>query len=163
MFDHAGIVVRGIVPRSIILAVVGLAFAAPLPAGAETRSGDSAGRSQPIAEAPNPRAPSLDAMVAEVLAAMEEQRVQIVALRREIEAARGSSHVLELQRRIEALKRDTEIRILRIQATHARAVGRREVAERLEQAILALSAPPARGVPMERPAPSADRAPSVKR
>jgi hypothetical protein len=141
--------------RHILLALAGLVLA--LPAGAETPS-DSGASGSAAAVAPDPRPPTLDPMVAEILAAMEEQRSRIVALRREIESTQSSAHALELQRRIESLKRDTEIRILRIQVTHARAAGRREVAERLEQAILALSAPPPRGVPGDRAAPFEDRA-----
>jgi hypothetical protein len=113
-----------------------------------------AGPEPAFINAPVGPSPSPTPMVAELLAAIEEQERQLDEVRREIGMTWNQSRRLELERRIETIKRDTELQILQIQATHARQDGRLEVAEELEAVIAKITAPLQRQEPAPRPAPS---------
>lgn len=92
-------------------------------------------------------------MVAEMFDAMDEQRVQVRALKAQLSRTHEAARVFELQRQIAQAKQAIELRLLRIQATHARREGRVEVARSLDAAILALTAAAEAREPAERPAP----------
>ena len=70
-------------------------------------------------------------------------------IRRSLLSTRTVARRLELERRLEAIKLETEVGLLRAQASHARREGRVEVAESLEASILLLLAPPPAGVPRQ--------------
>jgi len=72
---------------------------------------------------------------AELLAIVEAEHDPVAALRREIAATRDPARALELQRRIEALKRGTVLGVLRAQRAHALRDGRSETVARLDRAI----------------------------
>lgn len=90
-------------------------------------------------------------MVAELFAALGEQRAKLAQLRADLAEARDEARALELQRALSAAKQETELRLLGIQADHARREGRNEVAARLEDAMRAMRSPV--------PAPAAAAAP----
>lgn len=110
---------------------------------------------QPAAPPAEPRLERrlMSPMVVEMFDAMDEQRIQVRALKAELARTHEPALVFELQRRIALAKQAIELRLLRIQATHARREGRVEVARSLEAAILALTTPPEPREPAERPAP----------
>lgn len=98
--------------------------------------------------------PRLTPLMAELLQLVELEQSQLAEIRRSLGATSDRSHRLELERRIEAIKFETELSLLRVQATYARREGRVSLAEKLEASIRLMSAPPAPGVPIERPAPT---------
>lgn len=102
-----------------------------------------------------PRVPRqrMSPMVAELYDALDEQRVVVRAMRLELARATDPARQLELRRSIAAAKQATELRLLRIQASHARREGRLQTAQELDAAITALSAPPPTREPLERAAP----------
>jgi hypothetical protein len=83
-------------------------------------------------------------LVQELLAVADEERHRILELRRAIAAASDHARHLALQREVEAVKLATEIRLLRIQADHARRVGRARVADELDAAIARIAGTPGR-------------------
>lgn len=111
-----------------------------------------------VRESNAPRLPAglMSPMVADLYTALDEQRAKMAKLRGDLARARGSSRELELQRALSAAKRETELRLLRIQADHARREGRLDVAGNLEAAITAMTAPAVPREPALRPAPSRD-------
>lgn len=115
--------------------------AAGTPAGAEANDGPA----RPWRARPTTRVQ----MLLEVSA---EGRQQVHALQLAISSARDRAQVLVLERQIEAVKRDIDIRILRLQAGFARQDGATQVAEYLEAAVARLIAPPAIDVPSVNPA-----------
>lgn len=92
------------------------------------------------AEAEAPPVAATDPMVTAVLADLAAQQERLDALLRELAATTDRGRAFELQRAITDLKREAEVRMLRIQAEHARRDGRAELAADLEAAIGALTA-----------------------
>jgi len=137
-------------PMLVLLALMPVLSAAgpePIPFPADPAA---AGGMQPApaAVAPTP-------MVAELLAAVDEQERLLAEIRIEVGLTRSASRRLELHRRIETIKRDTELQLLQIQVAYARREGRVEVVELLEAAIAQVTAPPERREPEMRPSPTA--------
>lgn len=95
-------------------------------------------------------------MMAELHDALAAERTRLAALRAELARARGTTREAAAQRALAAAKRETEARLLRIQADHARREGRLEVAARLDAALAALHTPPAAREAAQRPAPVRD-------
>lgn len=96
----------------------------------------------------------LSPMMLELQAVMTAEAEQVAALRQRAAKATSPDEALALQREIEKLKFDTEVSLLRVQAKHARAGGRTEVAARIEAAISDLLNPPKIAAPAARPVPS---------
>jgi len=92
-------------------------------------------------------------LMADINIALDEERTRHAELEARFRAATDERQALEVQREIETLARDTELRILRIQADHARQAGREAVAECVEAAIAEMMAPRPTPVPQDRPAP----------
>jgi hypothetical protein len=92
-------------------------------------------------------------MMAEIRAALAEEEARRTELAADFDAATDERAALEIQREIETLARDTELRILRIQADHARLAGRGAVALEIEAAITEMTAPRPTPQPQDRPAP----------
>ena len=143
---------------TLIVCVALLSPAAVAPAQTAEAAAEAAARSGPTTSAVPLAEPRLERrllspMVAEMFDAMDEQRVQVRALKAELARTHEPALVFELQRRIALAKQAIELRLLRIQATHARREGRVEVARSLDAAILALTTPPEPREPAERPAP----------
>lgn len=143
-----------ILAGALVLVLAGSARAAELTPSAAASPEPAAAPAAPAALAPRMPSHLLSPMVAEMYAAIDEQRAKVAALRAELAQARGSERALGLQRELSAAKRETELRLLRIQAGHARREGRLEVAGNLEAAISAMTSPPAGREPVARPAPS---------
>jgi hypothetical protein len=93
------------------------------------------------------------AMMREVRDAVDAEKATLAALRSKLD---GTDHetALATQREIERAKQETELRILRIQAEHARRAGRTEQATQIEQAIQDTTRPPVNPAPSPRPAPA---------
>jgi hypothetical protein len=81
-------------------------------------------------------------MVSELMTAIDEQRTVLRGLKARLAQTREPKQMVELHRAISAAKRDTEVRLLRIQADHARREGRFEAATKLDASIAAMNAPP---------------------
>lgn len=143
-----------IVAGALVFVLAGSARAAELTPSAAAVPAPAAPESAPAAASPRLPAHLLSPMVAEMYAAIDEQRAKVATLRAELAQARGTERALELQRALSAAKRGTEVRLLRIQADHARREGRLEVAGNLEAAINAMTTPLAAREPAARPAPS---------
>jgi hypothetical protein len=139
---------------SIVLA--GHARAAEAPASVAAPLPPATNEHAPGAVAPRLPVHLMSPMVAEIFAALDEQRDKIARLRVELTLERDGARAFQLQRALSAAKQETEVRLLRIQASHARREGRLEVAGNLEAAIAAMTVPPASREPMARPAPSRD-------
>jgi len=107
-----------------------------------------------------PRVPRerMSPVMAELHDALAEQRAKLAALRAELVRARGTSREAELRGALSAAKRETEARLLRIQADHARREGRLETAASLEAAIVSITTPPAARETSARLAPSREAA-----
>lgn len=96
----------------------------------------------------------LSPLMIELRAVMDAEAVQVAALRERVAKAASNDEAIALQREIEKVKFDTEVSLLRVQAKHARAGGRTEVAARIEAAISDLLNPPKVAAPAARPVPS---------
>lgn len=96
----------------------------------------------------------LSPLMIELRAVLDAEAVQVAALRERAAKAATPDEAIALQREIEKLKFDTEVSLLRVQAKHARAGGRTEVAARIEIAISELLNPPKVVAPAARPVPS---------
>lgn len=125
----------------LLLTVVLLAVATPaaLRAAEET-----------AAPAPKPRLAKASPMMAEIRAVLDEERAALRSLNERFRAAKDPDAAIALQREIARVKLDAEVAVLRVQAKHARAAGRADVAASLETAIEQMLAPAA-------PPPSAPR------
>ena len=93
-------------------------------------------------------------LMAELMAVLESETQQIEALEVKVAAAPDAMAALAIQRQIEKVKFDTEVSLLRVQATHARRAGRTALADRLDAAVEEMLRPVARGVPIPRSAPT---------
>lgn len=153
--------------RSLALSIVACSF---LPFTNAVAQEDAAARpSSPAPSAPAlaPLAPEpvvpreqLSPVVAEMLTALEEQRAILRGLRADLAAARtarDSRRALELENAMALAKQQTELRLLRIQAGHARRAGRAEVAAGLDAAITAMSRAFEPPVSRPRPTPTVSR------
>jgi len=90
-------------------------------------------------------------MVAELLQSVEAERAMVAELRRELSGSRSSTHRLEVQRRIERIKRAGEVARIRVQIGYAQREGRPAVAVVLERALHMIQSPAAPGQPTPRP------------
>jgi hypothetical protein len=107
------------------------------------------------APVPQPAVSRSSALMTEIRAALDAERDRVAALDARVRACTDRRQALALQREIESVKRDTEVTLLRIQATHARRAGRTALAERLEAAVAEMLAPPPpAATPVVRPEPT---------
>ena len=150
--------------RALLVPILATLAVAPAALAADTPAPEAATLARP-AEPPAapevaPRLPAhwLSPMVAEMFAALDEQRAKIGRVRAELAQARDGARAFELQRAISAAKQETEVRLLRIQADHARRDGRLEVAAKLDAALTAMTTPAPAREPEVRPAPRRDGA-----
>ena len=104
----------------------------------------------PATEAPAAALPSMEQsiardqlspVVAAIFAALDVERARIRLLKDELAATSDPARAFELQRAIVAAKQDAELRMLHIQAEHARRENRADVAAELDGAIEALATP----------------------
>lgn len=99
----------------------------------------------------------LSPVVAEIFAALDEERARIRQFKDELAATNDPARAFELQRAIVAAKQEAELRMLRIQADHARRENRGDVAAELDGAIQALTTPAIGREPAPRAASAAGR------
>lgn len=123
---------------------IALAVTAVLPAAGSARADaavapSSVTASESPADMRLPR-PRPTPRVRRLLEVATEGRQQLAALRLELAGTRDHARVLELERRLEAVKVETDLRLFRLQATFAREDGAVDVAERFEAAILRMTA-----------------------
>jgi hypothetical protein len=97
-------------------------------------------------------------MMAEMQAVLAAERERVAELRLRGDKAATPDEAVAIQREIERVKFDTEISLLRVQAKHARAAGRTQVAARIEAAINELLSPPKPAAPADRPVPTREDA-----
>jgi len=100
-----------------------------------------------------PRRP-LTPLMADIRVVMDRESEQLAGLEAERAKAPDAQAALEVQRRIEKLKQQTEIDLLRVQAVHARRAGKTALAQRIDAAIVELTQPRPRFEPVDRPAPA---------
>jgi membrane-bound lytic murein transglycosylase B len=84
-------------------------------------------------------------MMVEIRAVLDGERATLKTLHERFRAAKDPDAAIAIQREIARVKLDTEVAVLRVQAKHARAAGRADVATSLEtaiQQILEPGAPP---------------------
>jgi hypothetical protein len=89
-------------------------------------------------------------MAAEMLSVLQQEQDGLSRLQTRFQQAADSRAALAIQREIEALKLETEIGLLRIQADYARREGRRATAERIERAIEQILHPVIPQAPVDR-------------
>lgn len=92
-----------------------------------------------------PRVAKSSPMMVEIRAVLDGERAALRPLNERFRAAKDPDAAIAIQREIARVKLDTEVAVLRVQAKHARAAGRADVAASLEtaiQQILEPSAPP---------------------
>lgn len=82
-------------------------------------------------------------LVSELLRIVEAERATLDELRATAMQTADPAGRLEIQRRIESVKRETQLTLLRVQADYARREGRLEVAGQLEAALLRMQGGPA--------------------
>ena len=95
----------------------------------------------------------LSPMMIEIQKVVDADRATNEALIDRQKSALSDGEALNLQREIETLAQNTELKILQIQADFARKDGREEIAKEIEDQIQLMRAPARRGVPMDRSAP----------
>ena len=97
-------------------------------------------------------------MIAEINAALEISHAQVAELTTRAAETPDPSGNLAIQQQIAELKQQAELDILAIQARYARAAGNLELAQQIDEAIAAISSPPAPTAPTTpRPAPGSQR------
>jgi propanediol dehydratase small subunit len=139
-----------IVTMLTLLVLAGLAGPEdPTPPAGEGATGEATTVPPPAAE-PSP-------LMRDIQAALDAGDAAVAALERQLAQATDERAALALQRQIEDLRVGVEIRIMEIQARHARQDGRPEQAAAIEAAIAAMTAPRPRGIPVERPLPNDER------
>ncbi|MFH1841940.1 MAG: hypothetical protein ABIF77_01935 [bacterium] len=89
----------------------------------------------------------------EITALIEAERETLRQLQAQLDAALDQDTHLQIIKKIEQLKLDTEIGILEIQLKYARLEGKLDTVAELEEAILKLTSSPEPGEPQPRPAP----------
>ena len=89
-------------------------------------------------------------MMQEINQALAAEKATVAALQSQSELATDHQQALATQREVERVKQETELRILAIQADHARGDGRTEQAAEIEQAIQTITNPPAPPAPSPR-------------
>jgi hypothetical protein len=130
--------------RVLLIALVALPTSLPIHAEESSSAGSHLAPAAPATAAPAAagvaRRPT--PMVADILAAIDEQRGVLRALKARLSKTQDRREVIEIHRAISTAKLETEVRLLRIQAGYARREGRLEAATHLEAAITAMSAAP---------------------
>jgi hypothetical protein len=91
--------------------------------------------------------------MAAIRGALDEGRAAVEALGARLAATTDNDACFALQREIEAAKRDTDLRVLGIQAEFARREGRSETAAELEAVIARTLHPQLTPVVVDRPVP----------
>ncbi len=112
--------------------------------------GPPAAAEDAVAPAPKPRLAKASPMMVEIRAVLDEERASLKVLHERFRAAKDADAAIAIQREIARVKLDAEVSVLRVQAKHARAAGRADVAANLEAAIQQMLEP-------EAPPPSAPR------
>jgi hypothetical protein len=84
------------------------------------------------------------ALALELSAVLQDEAARLRELEASFGAAADASSALAVEREIAAVKSVTEIRLMRVQARHAREAGRLEAAVRIEAAIAELTTASAR-------------------
>ncbi len=108
----------------------------------------------PIPKAAARLRPAATPLLADLFDVLDREDAQVAALQAELARIADPMAALAVQRRIEKVKQDSEVELLRVQATHARAAGKSALAAQLDAAIAEMTAPRAVSEPVERPAPS---------
>lgn len=115
-----------------------------------------AGETAPAAAAARTQAASapaaLSPMHQEIRALLERQQVEVETLAAQIAQERDPQRALELQRAVEASKRNVQVGVLEVQLRHARAVGKAEAVSALELALNQMLRPEVAAKPQVRPA-----------
>jgi hypothetical protein len=114
----------------------------------------------PTVAAPARPRQAVNPLYPKILAMLEAERVELAKLDARLKTTRDDAAAMAIQREIEQLKTTTELGILRLQAEHARALGRAAVAEKLDAAIQRMLQPVPRQRPVDRPAPSVTTTPT---
>lgn len=113
-------------------------------------TGPPAAAEDAVAPAPKPRLAKASPMMTEIRAVLDEERAALRVLHERFRATKDADASIAIQREIARVKLDAEVSVLRVQAKHARAAGRADVAANLEAAIQKMLEPDA-------PPPSAPR------
>ena len=150
--------------RSItqLVGLLGAAFALAVPAVGAANGAEPAAREVVEAQrvegaVPAPVRPRpLSPRMAEIRALIDAQSRGLRELSAAYAAAASHAEALEVERRVQELKLNTEVEIFRVQARYAVAEGRTADAAKAEAAIEALLAPPVR-VRIEAPTPPSER------
>lgn len=100
--------------------------------------------------------PAATPLLSDLYDVLDRQDAAVAVLQSELARTADPMAALAVQRRIEKVKQDAEVELLRVQATHARAAGKAALAAQLDAAIAELTAPRAASEPVERPAPTRD-------
>lgn len=113
------------------------------------------------AKAPSPTlaAPAQPPLARAVREALDDEARQLAPLHEALARTTDAAQALELQRRIERIKQDTELQVLRAQSAHARVAGDLACAARLDAIVAAqeqLRRRGLRGEPQPRPMPVPD-------
>lgn len=102
--------------------------------------------------APKPRLVKASPMMVEIRAVLDEERAALKTLNERFRAAKDPDAAIAIQREIARVKLDAEVAVMRVQAKHARAAGRADVATNIEAAIRMMLEPEAPPPATPRPA-----------
>lgn len=116
----------------------------------ETTGTGPMGEEPSLGDAPSPRS----ALMCDIMAVFDAARAQVEELEAKAKAAQDEMEFLSIQREIERLHRDTELRILQVQADHLRREGHLEAAKRIEAAIAEANTIRPAAKLVDRPAPT---------
>jgi hypothetical protein len=137
-------------PKAGPAPAIDAASPAPVAPGSVQPAAPEGAAPAPAVQAPVRR---LSPMMAEMQTVLAAENEKLAELRQRVRSAPTPDEALAIQRDIERLKFETEVSLLRVQAKHARAAGRTEVASRIEMAIAELVHPPKPVAPAARPVP----------
>jgi len=125
---------------------------APAPVAAPDSAGAFAALPASPAPAVLPRART--PLRADLQGVLDREQQQLATLEVELRATPDAMRSLDVQRRIEKLKQQTEVELLKVQAAHARRAGNAALADRFDEAIARITQPRPRLEPQARPAPA---------
>ncbi len=92
----------------------------------------------------------LSPMMTEIMASMEAARLEVTDLRLRYEATTDNETAMEIMREVARVKKESRVEMMRIQLRYARLDGNDELVIKLEEIVAKMTAPPVKGVPIQR-------------
>jgi len=92
----------------------------------------------------------LSPMMTEIKASMEAARLEVADLKLRYELETDDQAAMEIMREVSRVKKESRVEMMRIQLRYARLDGNDELVTKLEEIVTKMTAPPVKGVPIQR-------------